>query len=375
MVEITTYRVMPIVGSAIGIYETVTHGGKFIKALSKGVFLGIQESYNKNLKLKVEQIQIEKAEVRKQLVERIYSIFLAIITIIPVLGGIIRNLLEMKDTEALKLYQEGMKLKNDKDAYDKIYQAASLHCSDAQCETGLRLIEGRGCNQDLEFGKLFLRLSSHNFNTRAKFLLSRLHEIGGNGFDKDPKVALKYCREAALSGYAEAQDHLGNIYYNGINGENKDEERAFFWYEKAALQGYADSQSTLGYIYYEGLMGQQQDYNKAVSWFEKAALQNHVDGRMGLASCLIHGNGIAVDGLRAWRIIADFTIEFDSYDDDKRGQHRTAMGMAHYLTGEMLRDGIHFEKDEDYDAWDQFVMAKRYGYEPVPLNTHSILNR
>ena len=94
---------------------------------------------------------------------------------------------------------------------------------------------------------------------------------------KDYKIALAPCRDAAEQGLALAQFILGVSYAEGY-GVARNYKQAVHWYRKAAEQGNAKAQYNLGLMYGKG-QGVPQDFKQALHWLTKAAEQAASIGR------------------------------------------------------------------------------------------------
>ena len=102
----------------------------------------------------------------------------------------------------------------------------------------------------------------------------------GDGVEKNPTEAVKWCRKAAEQGYAQAQYNLGTCYDFG-NGVEKNLSEAVKWYRKAAEQGNATAQYNLGICYYKGT-GMIQNNIKAYAWIAVASANGYDDATKAL---------------------------------------------------------------------------------------------
>lgn len=311
MVEISTFRVMPITGSVIGLYETVTNGSVTLALIVKVAFLNLKELYlyARGLNVRLASVQLIETQALISLNDRVYRIFKGMITIVPIAGGLVRNRMENRDAKALSLYKEGEQLevvgplkkerKERRSLYkqaDEIYtESAALGNHDALYKIGDATYRGILIGNDLEYKP------------------------------KDEKEGLR-CLLAAkrnmISGYK-----LSDIY-----ADKKEEGKAFTYCKKSALQGYDKAQTRLGNIYEKGLFGQKIDLALAAFWYEQAAKNKDVEGIISYAECLMHGKGVKQDGQQAFKTLEDIL------NNEKNTAEQ--LGKANYLLGVILRDHI-----------------------------------
>jgi len=84
----------------------------------------------------------------------------------------------------------------------------------------------------------------------------------------DLKLALKWYRAAAKTGYAGAEFSLGVAYFRGA-GVARDAHEAVKWFQKAATHGSVTAAGILGLVYDRGL-GVSRDHATAAKWKEAA---------------------------------------------------------------------------------------------------------
>ncbi|MDH5190823.1 MAG: sel1 repeat family protein [Gammaproteobacteria bacterium] len=97
--------------------------------------------------------------------------------------------------------------------------------------------------------------------------------------NSNKNMAMKYNRQAAVSGHAAAQHLLGEYY---LDGPEKNENEARIWLEKAAAQRRTGAQTLLGWLYATGTGG-DMDNDKAAEMYLEAAKKNDPIAQNNLA--------------------------------------------------------------------------------------------
>ena len=167
----------------------------------------------------------------------------------------------------------------------------------------------------------------------ASYRLGEIHELGGNGVERNKDVAFEwYCEaarlgdadmqyrvgvkhydagyykqavklffDAAKGGQRDAQVNLGKMLEHG-RGVKKDETTAFKWYYEAAKRGDIDSQYAIGLMYEQGRGGMTKDIDEARKWYRVAAERGSTDAQRHLAG-LMKENGFLCKMLRMLKVL------------------------------------------------------------------------
>ncbi len=137
----------------------------------------------------------------------------------------------------------------------------------------------------------------------AQISLGYDYEFGANTTQKDAVEALRWYREAALTGNVEAQYRLAKLLTSGAEGIVPDPAGGLKLLESAAAKGYAPSQNELGLRYQTG-NGVTRDAKLASDWFHKAADQKLPQAQVNLGLLLVKGEGVTQDRNEAFKQFA-----------------------------------------------------------------------
>lgn len=121
----------------------------------------------------------------------------------------------------------------------------------------------------------------------AQYQMGVNHQIGWDGFEKDPKQAFSWYKKAAEQNHMKAQNDIGNAYWRG-DGVAQDLAVAASWYHKSAIGGFAVGQKSYADMLLDG-QGVPQDVDAALIWYERAARQG--ERSAGLSLITIHQTG------------------------------------------------------------------------------------
>ncbi len=182
--------------------------------------------------------------------------------------------------------------KKDKVNYFESYKKQSKFDSDSKYCYSCLLMNGWGCNQNVNEGiHLIEELAEQGF-AKAQFKLGRYYELG-EGVPKDIEKAISWYTNAAEQGDIKALYNLSMLWFNGQNVP-QDYEKVVEWLTKAANQGLAQAQYFLGNLSNEGIV-MPQDYGEAMKWFRKAADQGYASAQYGLGYLYATGRGVPRD--------------------------------------------------------------------------------
>lgn len=111
------------------------------------------------------------------------------------------------------------------------------HAGDINAEgaLGIMLIEGKGCEKNLERGKACLESNIRAGNPAAALYLGEEY-LNGNSFQKNVHCAIEYFTKSAELGYTNAYEKIGDLYKKGELTE-KSIPKAIHYYELAAAGG------------------------------------------------------------------------------------------------------------------------------------------
>ncbi len=163
---------------------------------------------------------------------------------------------------------------------------------------------------------------------QAQFFTASAYE-GGNGVEKNPKLAYEYYLKAAQQNHDWAQYTLATMLEKGI-GTQKDPKAAIEWYTKSANNGRFDAQLRLGEIYFDGI-NTEKDYAKALHYFKDLAEDGYVVAQVDLAQMYLNGWGVKVDVKKAIKLL---TLASNHNSDD-----------ANILLGDLYAQGKQVPKD------------------------------
>lgn len=114
----------------------------------------------------------------------------------------------------------------------------------------------------------------NDLTTNQLIRLARIYLEGGDGIQKNVKLAMQYFTLAVDKGSDAANFYLGYLYYQGKDIEG-DDKQAFAYFDRAAKGangGIAQANTYLGIMYEEGRLG-SKDMGKAMECYTKAANQ------------------------------------------------------------------------------------------------------
>jgi TPR repeat protein len=166
----------------------------------------------------------------------------------------------------------------------------------------------------------------------AQISLGYDYEFGANTASKNAIEALRWYREAALTGNVEAQYRLAKLLTSGAEGITADPAAGLKLLESAAAKGYAPSQNELGLRYQTG-NGVQQDAKLASDWFRKAAEQKLPQAQVNLGLLLVKGDGVTQDRNEAFKQFSSAAQAGDIWGTNNLGSmYEMGWGTAKDLT-------------------------------------------
>lgn len=238
--KVRTLAFFPVTGSILGLGETGYHSFRSLDFLVRAAFKSLQELYyySRGNQIRLWDIQFEKTAVLSNLSYHVSCVFRGIITIVPVLGGYIRNRREDNVKKGLELLEEGKQVFSEKKfdiAFSKFKESASYGNAEA--------------NFRLHFG---LRKGFDQFNIK-----------------KSLPDAMKHIQTAAKKQFPLAYHQLGVIYQDGFEEIKPNDKLALSNYLKGAFLKSPVAQEALGEIYFKGWCGQKVNKDFALYWYEK----------------------------------------------------------------------------------------------------------
>lgn len=264
-----------VVPQILGTVELVCYTGTSLWSVAKISLQKLAELYHSHLSKNVEKkidIQIKIAAEIKVLNGRVYAIFMAIITIIPV-AGIYRYKLAKNEDTAKKLDSEGLEFakgKNYEKAFEKYKEASQLGSSEA---------------------KYSIYYDAEEY-IKANLITSE--EVS------------KLIHQAASDGHAPAQFALAGHYFGEVTEDNdnlklkEDREKGLKLLRKAALQQYPCAMSDLGAEIEENEGSVSANY-----WFKKAMDKGDFSGKANWGINLREGKGVVANPEEGFRLIKE----------------------------------------------------------------------
>lgn len=283
MVKVGDQIALTSIGPAqiLGVAELAFYTGGSILSVAKICLEKIGELYHRHLSKNVNKkfdLQILITAEFKVLNDRVYAIFMAIITIIP-FGGIYRYG-QAKNEEVI----DDLLIEGDKFVEADDYTLAFKKYKEAVGRGSVEALSAI-CQNDSEYIKQGLI---------TKEEMSKL------------------LHQAAAKGDADAQEWLAGHYYNYYSKDTdylklpKDEAKAFKLVTQSALQENPNAMNTLGTVY--GKMKTRDSQQSANYWFKKAMSKGSIHGQMNWASNLANGKGVTAnkaDKVEATRLYRD----------------------------------------------------------------------
>ena len=206
--------------------------------------------------------------------------------------------------------------KKEKYNYFEIYKYQSRFDDDSKYCLSCLLMNGWGCNQNVNEGIHLIEELAEQGLAKAQFKLGRYYEIGER-IPKDIKKAIVWYTKAAEQGNDKAQYNLGLLYRDG-NGTSQNYEEAAKWLTMAANQGLAHAQYFLGGLCAQGL-GTSQSYEKAVEWYTKAAEQGLGAAQYSLGYLYMQGKGVPQNYKKAFDLYTKAANQGHSYAQNALG--------------------------------------------------------
>lgn len=168
-----------------------------------------------------------------------------------------------------KIYNLGLGVEVDKDKANKYFEECNKVLKKSKDEyskykLGLNYYYGRGTEKD--YKKAVDALEKVNGISEAYVVLGEIYQYGGNGVQRDAKVANKYYKIAA-----ENNNKTG-LYEMAVAYENSgDYGKAVEYYNKVLELDYQvnNVNNALGNIYFNGNSEVKRDLEKAKAYFEK----------------------------------------------------------------------------------------------------------
>ncbi|WP_068470518.1 SEL1-like repeat protein [Candidatus Protochlamydia phocaeensis] len=270
-----------------------------------------------------------------------------------------KNLLSWKIHDALSIhnpiFSKNQQSKTDQEAFITWKMQADQGLAEAQYNTGIGYLDGKGINQSIENAIKYFKLAAdqkwvpayqalftfyderEDYSEAARYLklgadrddaycqqMLGIYYENGLGVALSEKNAVKYYRLAADQNDPIAQFFLGDMYKWGSGVEKslaeclkyykmsadqgygpaqikladyydsddvKDYKKAFEYYKLAADQGYAEAQCDVGFHYEYG-KGVKKSAAKAIQYYELAAEQGDGRALCNLAMCYEYGVGV-----------------------------------------------------------------------------------
>ena len=175
----------------------------------------------------------------------------------------------------------------------RLVAAARRGDSEAELALGLAYRSGnRLLKRNPKLAVRWLRQAARKGKLRAQFELARM-EDEGEGIAPDPSDAAMWYRRAAEQGDVRAMFRLGEMLRTGY-GVAKDGAVAADWFRVAAQRGDAASVMALGRLYRDG-DGVPRNIDEAARWFRRLADDGDAEARTLLGETLLdNGTGEGV---------------------------------------------------------------------------------
>lgn len=224
-------------------------------------------------------------------------------------------------------------------------------------------------------------------DAKVYFRLGQLYFQGGNGLEKDPKLALKNLSMAANLGDANAQFYLGHAYRVGelelevdfpaslqyIEMAAKQKHPAALYYlalmhrdgqgglavsirifrryvKEAAALGHVDALFHLGEMHYKGIDGVEIDYRLALNYYRKAGEKGSADAFCSAAAMYFHGIGTPVSYEKAFNLYQEALV----LGSTKAMQNLGAMHyQGHFVPKSQKRAKYYFDLAEEQEKMEK----------------------
>ena len=168
------------------------------------------------------------------------------------------------------------------------------------------MIEGLGCDEDYEGGKMLLKEAADQGSDQAA------HDYAISVKDTNPEEALRYFE---LSSQLSESVYEAAWMYDGGQGTPKDLEKAFALFQKAANMDYVPAIYEVGRRLKEGA-GVVEDPVKAAEMIRKAAERKYKQAMYDYADLLEQGYGCPKNMLLAKSLRATADNEYDYEEED-----------------------------------------------------------
>jgi TPR repeat protein len=156
---------------------------------------------------------------------------------------------------------------------------------------------------DLDLAARAARIGADAGIRQAFIVLGWLHQNGGGGFPRDPKVDRGILAALANRGYRYAQLQYGIRLAFGVDGKPEPAE-AIGWLEQAAAQGAHAALYEIGRLYTDTVrVPHRIDFEKARHYLERAAATGHVAATSLLAILHLDGKLPRADRAEAVRLL------------------------------------------------------------------------
>lgn len=279
----------------LGAGEAVASSGTSLFSVAKLSFMKIEELYHRFVSKNDEKkfdVQMNITTEFKKLNNRVYNVFMAIITIIP-FGGIYRNRQAKKSDLIHDLLPKGNKQfleGNFKESYKTFKEASKLGSFEADYYIALGANDfiKAGLITDKDEVSVRLHRAVKKGYSSAQILLTYHYDqsrvIANLPQEKDLKKAFELLMKAALQGNKKAMNSLGIAYSRG-DGVTQSSELANYWYKQAMEKGDLAGQVNYACNLFDGI-GVKKDEQEAAKLLNVA----HKKGNKDTIPCMSERN-------------------------------------------------------------------------------------
>jgi hypothetical protein len=247
---------------------------------------------------------------------------------------------------------------NQREAYKWYVRAAKRGDAAAQNSLGIMCRDGGdGCEKNPKLAAQLFLLSALQGNPRAQYNLATMNLLG-QGMRVNYKEAARWYEAAAKQNDMYAQNALATMYRFGM-GVDRDPAKALELYQSAAEQGHADSIVSIAKMYENAEGDSTKGPSDVALWYAKAANKGNVEAMHKLASFYEKGVGVLRDINEAAR--------WYKKAGEENGYAPSRLALAHlYETGSGVEKDLNKARDiyqkgaEAGDPYSQLALGRLY---------------
>jgi uncharacterized protein len=249
----------------------------------------------------------------------------------------------LRADQLLRLGKELQVQNNYRRAHDVFEEAAALGSIDAVFNLAL-IYSGDGFLRNPPLALQHLQQAAGAGHVEASFRFGKALRLGELGALADPVAALPFLEQAADRGHIEAQKQLANMHNRG-EGTRKDPALAYSWFRRAAEQGDAVAQNDVGIFLLNGT-GVESDLEEGLRWLKMAAEQDVTVAQYNLGQSYYTGSL----GRQDYSIAFLYFLKLAN----------KGIPYGHLMTGLQLLNGWGVDQDERA-AFEAFAAGARRG--------------